>query len=417
MSSWLRWGMVAMLGALACSTTGTDLSSGAKAGSDGGGNAPGAGGEQQAGGSSQGAGGSGTGNTGNTSSGGTGGGINVMGGGGNSNVGGGCAAIAQKADAKVLPADIIWVIDTSGSMSEETASVQQKMNAFAGGILSVGIDVRVVLLAEEYGCDDPFWNCTSIIPADGMCLPAPLGSGKCPADTNPPLYLHPNVEIASTDGLLRIIDSYPQWKQVLRPDSVKTIVMVTDDDATSPPYDHSSFSDGYKGAAKKFIDDFKALDPAILSNFKLSSIHCLSNCPQAANVGKTWDELVAQTGGVKGDLCKQDFQPVFNEIAKSVVAAAKLDCQWQIPPPPKNEKFDPGLVNVKFTSGAGAEQTIYAVKTKDDCDPQKGGWYYNNPGNPSAIIACPSTCTNIQADNMGKIDVLFGCATETIDLN
>jgi hypothetical protein len=328
-----------------------------------------------------------------------------------------CTAVAQKANAKVLPADIIWVVDTSGSMSEEQASVQQSLNDFAEGILSVGIDVRVVLVAEHFNCSDPFWNCTKLIAPDGMCLPAPLGSGKCPEDHNPPTYWHPNVTIGSTDGLEQIISSYGLWKEALRPDSVKFLVAVTDDDARAGVYAPENFPDAEKGSAAKFIQDFTALDPAILTGFKMSGLYSFTKCPAAATIGKVWGEIVNQTNGVKGDLCKQDFQPFFNDLAKGVQAATKLDCAWKIPPPPIDQTFDSKLVNVKYTSDGGAQGNILFAGSPADCDPVMGGWYYDNPTDPKAIVACPATCTKIQADTQGKIDVLFGCKTNPVIAN
>jgi hypothetical protein len=327
-----------------------------------------------------------------------------------------CAGIAQNAKAKVLPADIIWMVDTSGSMDEEAGFVQNKLNAFAQGILKLGIDVRVVLVAAAYGCPVPFPQfCPAPIPYAGICLAPPLGSGGCPNDTNPPVYTHVTDEVGSTDGLSILKNSYPKWKSFLRAESTKTIIVVTDDDATSAPYDPSTFGDGEKGAAKKFIDDFSALDPARLKGWKLSGIFSFTSCPTAANVGKVWGELVSQTGGNKGDLCTQDFQPIFNDLAKAIVAGSKLDCQWKIPAPPEGQVFDQNKVNVAFTSGAGAKEDIYFVPGEAACDPAKGGWYYDNQLTPGAVIACPASCQHIQGDQEGKIAVLFGCATQQLD--
>jgi hypothetical protein len=363
---------------------------------------------------------SGTGGTsGAGGTGGAGGGVITGGSGGSSGSGGApsCAAVAQQADAQILPADIIWVVDTSGSMSEEMGFVQQNMNNFAQGILSVGIDVRVVLLAEHFECP-PIFGCNNpLIPPDGICLPPPLGSGKCPLDQNLPTYWHPNVTIGSTDGLEKIISSYPEWKGALRPNSVKFVVVVTDDDARAGVYAPENFPDGEKGSAAKFIQDFTALDPGILTGFKMSGIYCFTDCPAAASIGKVWDEVVNQTSGVKGDLCKQQFQPIFNDLAKGVQKAATLDCSWQIPPPPDGQTFDPKLVNVKYTSGGGGEEDIFFAASPADCDPGKGGWYYDKPADPKAVQVCPATCGKIQADTKGKIDILFGCATKPIEIN
>lgn len=379
-------------------------------GSDGGSGGSGSGGSDEAGGSDGAAfgGAAGTIQTGGTSPGGN----------GNAGTAPSCAAVAQKADAKQLPADIIWVVDTSGSMSDETAAVQNRLNAFAQGILGVGIDVRVVMLAQNYECP-PFFGCNNPqIPPEGICLPAPLGSGKCPADSKAPTYLHVPITINSTDGLVRIIESYPSWKSMLRPDSVKFIVAVTDDDATFGDYAPTNFPDAEQGAAKKFVADFTALDPSVLTGFKLSGIYCQSNCqPWVASVGKVWDAVVNETKGVKGDLCKQDFQPVFNELAKGVVAAAKLSCSWEIPPPPEGQSFDANLVNVTYTSGSGDTEDFFYASDPAKCDPDQGGWYYDSTTEPKNVIACPSTCTKIQADAKGQIDILFGCATRPIIIN
>ena len=312
-----------------------------------------------------------------------------------------CAGVTQKADQQKLPADIIWAIDTSGSMDTETKSVQQKMNAFAAGILQTGIDVHVVLIAEPPSCVPIFNICT------GMCLPAPLGSGQCPGDSKAPYYLHVPETVASTDALLVIKDTYPKWKQMLRPNSVKHIVVVTDDNASSAPY-------GTIGDVPTWIKDMTAQDPATLTGFKLSSIYCFSKCPAAATEGTQWRELVKQTGGVQGDLCKQDFQPVFNELAKAIVTGAQLSCTWKIPAPPMGQTFDPAKVNVEYHSGGTVDQIGFA-KSLADCGPTKGGWYYDNPAAPTAVLACPATCQKIQADPAGEVNLSFGCETRVIE--
>jgi hypothetical protein len=47
-----------------------------------------------------------------------------------------------------VPADIIFAIDSSGSMDEEIAFVQTHMNAFSQQIVAAGIDARVILIGD-----------------------------------------------------------------------------------------------------------------------------------------------------------------------------------------------------------------------------------------------------------------------------
>ena len=127
---------------------------------------------------------------------------------------------------------------------------------------------------------------------------------------------------------------------------------------------------------------------------------------------EVYKQLVQQTGGVSGNLCAQDFDPVFQDMAKSVVQDSKLSCDYAIPPPPGGKMFDASKVNVAYTPGGqGMPQQILNVPGGiGDCG-QNGGWYYDNPSAPTKILMCPSTCAVLQADQAGKVEILFGCDT------
>lgn len=353
----------------------------------------GSGGGSSGGGSGSGSGGGG----GIIQTGGTGGGGGVIetggtGGGGGS--GNSCAGVSQKADNTVLPADVIWTIDTSCSMVEETAAVRANMSAFSKQISNAGIDIRIVLIAEQYK-PPPFPG----FPDDGICIDAPLGSGFCPGDTNPVAYNHLYQTVASTNSLQLILSTYPTWKTVLRPNSLKIFTVVTDDNSALP--------------AKDFTDGVNALDPVVIkpNSWKVYGIYCFNDCPSAASPGTVYQTLVQQTGGVAGDLCLQNFKPVFDKLAAGIVGSAKLDCAWTIPPPPAGETFNKTKVNVIYTPGGGAPQPpIGKVANKAACGAQ-GGWYYDDENNPSSVLLCDNTCQAIQSDPSGQIDIQFGCDT------
>ncbi len=89
-----------------------------------------------------------------------------------------------------------------------------------------------------------------------------------------------------------------------------------------------------------------------------------------------------------------------------------LECEWEIPPPPTGEKFNRDMVNVQFSPTASTSDAVIIgrVDTAESCGTE-GGWYYDNPDDPTRIIACPETCTAIQTAERAKIDILFGCQT------
>lgn len=356
--------------------------------------------------SSEGNGGSGAGAPSTTT--GSGGGLIELDGGnagGGSSVGGGCAAVSQTATNQIAPVDIIWAIDTSDSMVGELQATQDNMNMFASTILSSGIDVHVVLIAKAGHPDDGnIFN-----PDPGICIGPPLGLASCPGDSNPPAFLHVNNGVGSNNALNKFIDNYQQYKGALRQNAVKYFAVVTDDEA----------SDGPNNSAAAFINSVDNLDPGYFDTWKFFGVYCTGNCGvflACADTGDVYNDLVAQKGGIAGDLCggnSNGFASVFAALAQTVVQGAQLDCKWDIPEPPVGQVFDKNLVNVNYTPSNGAPGAIYHVTTLADCGPQ-GGWYYDDDANPTAILVCPTTCAAIQSDSGGKIDILFGCTTENV---
>jgi len=386
------------------------------------------GGEGSGGGSAQGGSSSGgAGNTGGISVGGSGGSIDLDSGTGGITDPGDAACQTFTEEAKQLyePADIIWAVDTSGSMVEEAAAVQSNINIFSQQIVKSGIDVHVAMLAAYQFL---------ILP--GICVPGPLGSGSCPpngSDTNlPSFFHHPTAMIDSVDGARKLVKFFPDYKFMLRPNALKYVVVVTDDDSRTGTNSGGTGDPGpYDNNPDQFIKDFTALDPTLSDSngnptWKMSAIYAFTMCPNAAAVGQVWKSIVDKTGGVHGDICncppgkptecQQTFQKIFDELATKIIQGSQaLTCEWMIPPPPAGQSLDPGKVNVDFVdSNAGTDKTIYHVNDASACDPTLGGWYYDDNTQPHSIKACPATCNEVQAVTLGKINVVFGCATQNL---
>ncbi len=186
-----------------------------------------------------------------------------------------CAAVGEDAEFVKAPADIIFVVDNSGSMSFEAGQIQQRLNDFSAQIIASGIDVHVVLVSSYPG------------QGHGICIDPPLGAGGCPnSDSNPPLFNHVNQGVGSHNSWDQLLATHGQWGGGLRPDSSKHVVIVSDDD--------TNMSEGQFDAA------FKALDPTY-ADYIHHSVVCHSNCASAADVGTPYINLSAQTGGVAAD--------------------------------------------------------------------------------------------------------------------
>jgi len=308
-----------------------------------------------------------------------------------------CAEIAEMAENKKQPADILFVIDNSGSMQVEAASVKANMNQFSSKIVASGIDVHVVLISAIGG-------------DTGMCIDPPLGSGGCPAvDTKLPTFLHINDSVGSNNALSKLLANHPTWKDSMRADAAKHIVVVSDDNSSM--------------GANDFDAQFKALDPSH-AGYKFHAIvgakdsgdvlWCIQDpvcCAFTAKAGKVYLDLINKTGGVFGDLCKQDFKPVFDLLSTEVIKNAGLACEWAIPAPKGEDMIDYSKVNVDFNDGKGNVTPIGKVDGPEGCADVVDGWYYDDAQQPTKILVCPQTCVKFKSAPNASMAIKFGCET------
>lgn len=311
-----------------------------------------------------------------------------------------CGATVQTANKGQV--DIIFVIDTSGSMTEEVVQTKTNINGFATTIGQSGLDYQVIMIAARG--------------TGGLqiCVPPPLGGANC-AD-NPPLFHHINQSVASTNSLSLALSTYDSanaalnWSKYLRPTATKVFIEITDDNSSLA---YTSFDTQLLAKApagmfgttqdRKYIFDSICgwLDPsAILSNTK---------CPSAVNIGSAYQNLSVLTKGIVDSVCKTSYQGVFQNIAKGV--AGKLGCQFDMPKSNGNP-IDPNKVVVRYTPGSGPAKNLTQVTDASKCAQFPDAWYYDNNTTPTKILLCSGACATVGADTAGKIEIVAGCATD-----
>jgi len=316
-----------------------------------------------------------------------------------------CTGMAEESENTRAPADVIFLVDNSPSMRDEILWTRQNMNQFSATIAEQGIDPRIVMISCLHDGCDGHQNTL------GICIDPPLGSGDCEIDdTNLPAYLHVDQRMPSQKLLERAVDTYEQWRSSLRSFALTHFVAISDD------------SDGTTAA--DFEAQLAALDPpvgnfvfhGIFSSLSKEDACAISSsepcCTYAAPDGEgiSYRELATDTGGVAADLCAQDFDPVFQAFAQSVIAHSELNCAWEIPPPPEGEVVDPNLINVEFKSGDETTSFGY-VGSPEDCGDLDHAWYYDDPLAPTKVLVCPATCDLIRSSPLPTIAVEFGCKT------
>ncbi len=304
-----------------------------------------------------------------------------------------CAATSIKADKAQV--DIIFFVDTSGSMDNEIVQIKANINTFASTIGTSGLDYQVLMIAEK---------------GTGkfqICVPAPLGGANC-GDSAPKFHAIDQT-IASTDGLAKIISTYDTWKSYLRPTAYKAFVAITDDNA--------------KLAAATFDTQLLAKLPAGMFGTAASRRYIMNSicgwsdgtpvlsttkCSTAVNIGENYQKLSQLTGGTVDSVCKSSFDTVFANIAKGLVT--KLGCELTVPTSSGDAGVtDPSKVVVQYTPGSGAAQRLAQVTDVSKCAQFPEGWYYDNNASPTKIELCAGKCATVSADSAGKIEVLVGC--------
>lgn len=303
-----------------------------------------------------------------------------------------CAGTETTASFIKLPTDIIWIVDQSGSMNQETQYVQTKINDFAALINASNIDYRVVMIATPTG-------------SNAICVPGPLGGASCGNNTSFRLV---NQRIGSHDAPSLTISRYSSYSDFLRPNATKHFVFVTDDNSTM--------------SATSFTNGVGALTPSgMFTGFKVHAIYAYGNgqstgCTgpfgSGAADGTNYTTLVTNTGGARGVICQDDWNQVFTDITTAVVSGSQVSCELAIPAPPQGETLDPAKVNVKYQSGA-TSSTLPQVPSMADCGPS-GGWYYDDNAAPTKITLCPTTCSDVQNDPAANLKIELGCSTQIL---
>jgi hypothetical protein len=167
-------------------------------------------------------------------------------------------------------------------------------------------------------------------------------------------------------------------------------------------------TDGEPNGCNENFDDIAALAAAGLANGVptyaiglVGSNEALMN--QIAQEGGTGQAFLIGNGNTSQDLL----------AALQAIQGNTVSCTFAVPDTSADgTPIDPKQVNLVYSSGGNAPQTVPQVASAADCgdDP---AWYYDNPADPSTITLCPVFCAQVQGDASADIKLEFGCATET----
>jgi hypothetical protein len=346
-----------------------------------------------------------------------------------------CATATETAVIESLPVDIIWMVDNSTSMQPAIDQVTQGLNAFAQLIGQKNLDYKVIMLSLR--------SKTNPVTINGgqryaVCIPPPLaGDTNC---GNSATFFQSSIDIRSTQPLEQFLGTLGQtagyqqgeekggepWKQELRPNATRTIVVVSDDDSRLLPNDFEHFAGGQNPFNSLTLPP-GILDPSwagLFDDYIFSGLYGWGSdtdpnvkCTYPGGTtppssGPHYTQLVQSTQGARAQICAgaAAWTPFFDAVAQAVQKGAKLKCELDLPTP-SSGTLDPGKVNVRVVTPSAAT-TLSKVAGASACD-AGGGWYYDSDTNPTKVHLCPASCDSAQAATTEgvEIQVLFGCTT------
>jgi hypothetical protein len=325
------------------------------------------------------------------------------------------------------PVSLYVMLDQSQSMTDLSAGLATKwqvavdsINAFVNDQASADVDMALQYFSLPNG------DCATGAGYDTPEVPMGRLPDHAP-DISASLALHIPIGGGGTpiEGALRGVTAYcERYKQdtTMNPEGRNCVaVLVTDGEPNGCNEDWNVLV----GIAADAYDNFEVMTFAIGmdgANFDLLDLigqagH--ADCtPDPADL--TWACNVS-TGGMTFLEALNLIREVTTELrtvtqTKTEMQIQALECEWEIPEPPEGEEFNRDKVNVEFTdTGLDADKQIFGrVDSADECGSNLG-WYYDDPNDPTRLIACEQACSTIQASETGKLNILLGCGTVIIE--
>jgi hypothetical protein len=351
---------------------------------------------------------------------------------GNNNGGGDaatCASSMVKADK--IPLDLFIMLDQSGSMTDTVAGGGTKWSAVTGALdafvqqpgldgVSVGLQYFGVPpgggTCSVLSCNaDPDCGASACGPCVlNVCLGLIGGVGQ--DSCNAADYAVAAVEIAPLPGVAAAITQSISVHSPTTSTPTSAALQGAIDHASTWAHSHPNdavvvvfATDGDPSECDTSLPDIDAIaaagaaaTPKVLT-FVIGVGSSLANLNGIAAAGGTMSAFLVDTGGN----VNQQFLDALNNIRH-----AALGCQYTIPLPTDGSPPNYQEVNVVYTPGGGGmPRTIPYVMDKANCPMGGDGWYYDDPNNPMEIILCDQSCTTVEADMTGEVDITLGCST------
>jgi len=298
-----------------------------------------------------------------------------------------CATLVEQGEPAFAPVDVIWIVDSSGSMHDEATRVQENINAFARGLESATVDYRVIVITS----------------ALYLTVPEPLGSS--------PRFLFIDQFVASHEALLLLLDLYDRYGDFLRSNALTHFVVTTDDESRLSA---EAFLPAMEAKLGHSFVAHAIASPMVEPTFLNPAGACRTGAGEldgAIAPGLEYYQLANLTGGLTLSICSTDWGRLFDRLTERVAVRTRVACGFVLPAPPSGMVFDRNLVNVILTRPDGTREVLPYRPSPSGGGCDGGGWYYDYPPAPSQVVLCAESCERAMSIEGARIEIAFGCQT------
>jgi hypothetical protein len=204
-----------------------------------------------------------------------------------------------------------------------------------------------------------------------------------------------------TGAAIRGACSYARQVTAAKPGHEVVVLLVTDGEPQAPRTAPSgtcvpTLSDAVAAASEC------AAGGTGIRTFVLGVGPSLQNLNQIATAGRTGQAYLVQSGG------GAEVLQALNRIRTD----ARIPCALQLPQLGA-APLDLETVNLVYADVNCTSTTLGMVTDALACDPQRGGWYYDDPNQARSIRLCDASCNLVSAPG-GQLSLSVGCRTQVI---
>ena len=305
------------------------------------------------------------------------------------------ACAAQNLKADITPVNMFITVDKSGSMGgSRWTNTKTAFTAFFQDPGAAGLNVALEFFPYS-GCYAGSAECGN--PTNCSVPYVPLGqltADAAPTDTQEAALVAAFNAFTPGGGTpaLLALQGCHLWAAnytTANPDEQQVCILVTDGyptdcGTTTGPFTTAA-ADGFNNhGVLTYGIGIVGADPALLNAIATAGNGQAFFIDSNNNIEA---QLVAALNAIKGDA---------------------VSCVIDLPP----GNYDPLDAIVTFEPSMGADVTLTRVPSAGQCGSTPNAYYWDDPNNPTQIVLCPQTCTLVQGDLEGEIDLFFPCPAQ-----